>query len=57
MEFIGKIRTKAKEMKDYKDDIIEFIVRDEFKKAFDEGKSEEELRFKFPKDIVDFLLL
>ncbi|MDR3594250.1 NAD(P)-dependent oxidoreductase [Clostridium sp.] len=57
IEFIGKIRTKAKGMKDYKDDIIEFVARDEFRKAFDEGKSEEKLRLNFPKDIVDYLLL
>lgn len=56
MEFIGNIRTKAKVMKEYKDDIIEFVARDEFKKAFDQGKSEEELRLNFPKDIVDYLL-
>lgn len=56
IEFIGKIRTRAKVIKEYKDDIIEFVARDEFKKVFDEGKSEVELRLNFPKEIVDYLL-
>ncbi|WP_238918803.1 NAD(P)-dependent oxidoreductase [Clostridium sp. YIM B02555] len=56
MAFITKIRNKTKGMESYKDDIIKFIVSDEYKKAFDEGKSEEELRNNFPKNIVDYLL-
>lgn len=56
MECTSKIRNKAKEIQEYKDDIIEFIASDEFKKAFDEGKSENVLRLKFPKDIVNYLL-
>lgn len=56
IKFISKIRSRAKNMREYKADIIDFVAQEEFKKAFDEGKSEEELRIKFPKGIVDNLL-
>jgi len=54
--FIGKIRNKVKEFPEYKNEIIRFIGNDEFKKNFDEGKSECVLKLNFPKEIVDYLL-
>lgn len=56
IEFISVLRNKSKVIPEYKDDIITFVTREEFKKAFDEGKSEEELRLNFPQNIVDYLL-
>lgn len=54
--FIGKIRNRAKEFPEYKNEIIRFIGNDGFKKFFDEGKSENVLRINFPKEIADYLL-
>ena len=54
--FIGKIRNRAKEFPEYKNDIIRFIGTDDFKRIFDEGKCESVLRINFPKEIVDCLL-
>jgi precorrin-2 dehydrogenase/sirohydrochlorin ferrochelatase len=56
IKFIAKIRNKAKELPEYKRDIIEFICNDTFKEAFDQGKSESALKTKFSKEIVDYLL-
>lgn len=56
IEFIGRIRNRAKVFPQYKKQIISFIGNDDFKKAFDEGKSEYSLRNSFPKEIVDYLL-
>lgn len=54
--FMGKIRNKAKELPEYKNEILNFIGNDNFKKLFDEGRSESALRSNFPKEIVDYLL-
>lgn len=54
--FMGKIRYRSKEFPKHKDEILGFIGNDDFKKFFDEGKSEGVLRSKFPKEIVDYLL-
>ena len=54
--FIGKIRNRAKEIPEYKNEILKLIGTDDFKKLFDEGKSESVLRINFPKEIVDYLL-
>ncbi len=54
--FMGKIRNRAKVFPEYKDEIIKLIGNDEFKKSFDEGKSESILRSNFPKEIIDYLL-
>jgi len=54
--FIGIIRSRAKEFPQYKNEILKFIGTDDFKKHFDEGKSEIILRINFPKEIVDCLL-
>lgn len=56
IKFIGVIRNKAKRFPEYKNDIIELISNENFKKFFDEGKGETVLRERFPKDIVDYLL-
>ena len=56
LDFIGKIRNRAKELSEYKNDILKFIGTDDFKKFFDEGKSESVLRINFPKEIVDYIL-
>ena len=53
---MGKIRNKAKELPEYKKDILKFIGNDDFKKLFDQGKSESALRCNFPKEVVDYLL-
>lgn len=54
--YIGKIRNRAKEFPEHKNEILRFIGNDGFKKFFDEGKSESVLRINFPKEIVDYLL-
>ena len=54
--YIGKIRNRAKEFPEHKNDILRFIGNDGFKKFFNEGKSESVLRINFPKEIVDYLL-
>ena len=56
MGFVGKIRNRAKELSEYKNEVLEFIGTDKFKTFFDEGKSESVLRINFPKEIVDYLL-
>lgn len=53
---IGKIRNRAKEFPEYKNEIIRFIGTDDFKRIFDEGKCESVLKINFPKEIVDYLL-
>ena len=54
--FIGGIRSRAKELPQYKNEILKFIGTDDFKKSFDEDKCESVLRINFPKEIVDYLL-
>ena len=54
--YMGKIRNRAKEFPEHKNEILRFIGNDSFKKFFDEGKSESVLRINFPKEIVDYLL-
>lgn len=54
--FIGRIRNNARELPEYKEEILKFISNDDFKKIFDDGKSESALRVKFSKEIVDYLL-
>ena len=54
--FIGKIRNRAKEFPQYKNEISRFIATDDFKRIFDEGKCESVLKINFPKEIVDYLL-
>jgi len=56
IKFIGIIRNKAKKLPEYKNDIIELTSNENFKKLFDEGKGENVLRERFPKEIVDYLL-
>ena len=56
IKFIGIIRNKAKKIPEYKNDIIELTSNENFKKLFDEGKGENVLRERFPKEIVDYLL-
>ncbi|OOM82515.1 precorrin-2 dehydrogenase [Clostridium puniceum] len=56
LEFMGKIRNRAKVFPQYKNEILKVIGNDDFKKSFDEGKSESVLRSNFPKEIIDYLL-
>lgn len=56
IKYIGIIRNRAKTFPEYKKKIILFIGNEDFKKSFDEGKSESLLRDNFPKRIVDCLL-
>ncbi|WP_297421560.1 NAD(P)-dependent oxidoreductase [Clostridium sp.] len=56
INFIGIIRNKAKEIPEYKSNIVELTNNEVFKKAFDEGRSEIILREHLPKEIVDYLL-
>lgn len=56
VEYTTIIRNKSKKFPEYKKQIISFIGNDDFKKSFDEGKSENLLRCNFPKEIVDYLL-
>lgn len=58
-EFIGfttKLRNRAKEIPQYKQNIIELIGSEEFKKYYDDGESEKMLEINFPKDVVEYLL-
>lgn len=54
--FIGKIRTRAKEYPEYKNEILSFIGNEDFKILFDQGEGERALRSSFPNEIVDYLL-
>jgi precorrin-2 dehydrogenase/sirohydrochlorin ferrochelatase len=54
--FVGKIRSRAKGLLEYKNEVLQFIGDDNFKISFDEGKSESVLRTNFKKEIVDYLL-
>ena len=54
--YIGKIRNRAKEFPEYKEDILRFIGNENFKKSFDQGKCESLLRINFPKQVVDIIL-
>jgi len=56
LEFMGKIRNRAKVFPEYKTEILKVIGNEKFKKSFDEGKSESILRSNFPKEIIDYLL-
>ena len=56
IEFMGKIRNRAKVFPEYKNEIVKLIGNDEFKESFDEGRSESILRSNFPKEIIDYLL-
>lgn len=56
IEYTAIIRNKSKKIPEYKKQIISLIGNDDFKKSFDEGKSENLLRCNFPKEIVDYLL-
>lgn len=56
MKYVGIIRNRAKTLPKYKKKIISFVNNEEFKKYFDEGKSESLLKDNFPKEIVDYLL-
>lgn len=56
IEFIAKIRSRAKELPEYKRDIIEFICNDTFKEAFNKGESESALSSNFSKEIAEYLL-
>jgi precorrin-2 dehydrogenase/sirohydrochlorin ferrochelatase len=56
IKYIGIIRNRAKSFPKYKRQITSFIGNDNFKKSFDEGKSEFLLRCNFPKEIIDYLL-
>jgi len=56
LEFMGKIRNRVKVFPEYKNEILKVIGNEDFKKSFDEGKSESILRSNFSKEIVDYLL-
>lgn len=56
LEFMGKIRNRAKVFPEYKNEILKVIGNENFKKSFDEGRSESVLRSNFPKEIIDYLL-
>lgn len=56
IEFMGKIRNRAKVFPEYKNEILKVIGNENFKKSFDEGRSERILRNNFPKEIIDYLL-
>lgn len=56
IKYVGIIRNRAKTFPKYKKKIILFINNEEFKKSFNEGKSESLLKDNFPKEVVDYLL-
>lgn len=58
-EFIGltsEIRNKAKFLKNYKKEIINFIGTEDFKYFYDKGKDNLILKMYFPKEIVEYLV-
>ncbi|MGN0145203.1 MAG: NAD(P)-dependent oxidoreductase [Clostridium sp.] len=55
IEFTTKIRNRAKNIPEYKKEIIQFIFTDEFKKLFDKGEAVESIRSRFPKEVIDKL--
>ncbi|GAA0078374.1 hypothetical protein UT300005_27530 [Clostridium sp. CTA-5] len=58
-EFIGftsEIRNKAKFLKNYKKEVINFIGTEDFKYFYDKGKNDLILKMYFPKEIVKYLL-
>ena len=54
--FAGEIRRRAKKFPKYKGNIVSIVNSDDFKKVFDEGNCEKELKKSFPKEVVDYLL-
>jgi precorrin-2 dehydrogenase / sirohydrochlorin ferrochelatase len=56
LEFMGKIRNRAKVFPEYKNEILKVIGNEKFKKSFDEGRGESILRSNFSKEIIDYLL-
>lgn len=56
IEFTTKLRNRAKELPEHKDDILKFIGTEEFKRFYDEGKSEEIIRTNFSQEISAHLL-
>lgn len=55
IEFTTKIRNKAKNIPEYKKEIIQFIFTDEFKISFDKGEAVKSIKNRFPEEVVDKL--
>ena len=55
IEFTTIIRNKAKGIPKYKNEIINFIFSDEFKKFFDREEAIESIKNRFPKEVIDKL--
>lgn len=56
LDFMGKIRSRAKKYPEYKNEILSFIGNEDFKILFDRGEAEKALKSKFPKEVIDYLL-
>lgn len=55
IDFTTKIRNRAKNIPEYKNQIIKFIFSDEFKELFDKGEGMESIKSKFPKEVTEKL--
>lgn len=55
LEFSGQIRNNAKQLLEYKNEIINFIVTEEFKEVWEKGKDKLMLKLFFDEKIVESL--
>lgn len=55
IEFTTQIRNKAKDIPQYKNEIINFVFTEEFRESFDKGKGIASIKDKFPEEIINKL--
>lgn len=57
IDFTTKVRNTAKNIPEWKCEILKYIFTDEFKEFFDNGKGLECMKSRFPEDVIDKLNL
>lgn len=55
IDFTTEVRNKAKNIPEYKSEIIKFIFTDEFMKSFDKGEGIKVINERFPEEVVNKL--
>lgn len=55
IEFTTEVRNKAKDIPEYKNEIIKFIFTDEFKESFDKGEGVKSLKERFTEEVIEKL--
>lgn len=55
IEFTTQIRNKAKDIPQYKNEIINFVFTEEFRESFNKGKGIESIKDKFSEEIINKL--